>query len=86
MNVLVIDVGGTHIKILATGQKNHREFESGPKLTPAMMVSQLKAAGVSDAIAREFVGHDSEEVSNSYTHIPTDILRKAARKLPDILE
>jgi integrase len=48
--------------------------------------SQLKAAGVSDAIAREFVGHDSEEVSNSYTHIPTDILRKAARKLPDILK
>ena len=48
--------------------------------------SQLKAAGVSDAIAREFVGHDSEEVSNNYTHIPTDILRKAARKLPDILE
>ena len=48
--------------------------------------SQLKAAGISDAIAREFVGHDSEEVSNSYTHIPTDILRKAARKLPDILE
>jgi integrase len=48
--------------------------------------SQLKAAGVSDAIAREFVGHDSEEVSNNYTHIPTDILRKAASKLPDILK
>ena len=38
MNVLVIDIGGTHVKILATGQKEHREFESGPKLTPAMMV------------------------------------------------
>jgi integrase len=48
--------------------------------------TQLKSAGVSDAIAREFVGHDSEEVSNSYTHIPTDILRQAASKLPDILE
>jgi len=34
----------------------------------------------------EFVGHDSEEVSNNYTHIPTDILRKAASKLPDILK
>jgi polyphosphate glucokinase len=39
MNVLVIDIGGTHIKILATGQKNHREFASGPKLTPAMMLA-----------------------------------------------
>jgi polyphosphate glucokinase len=35
MNVLVTDIGGTHVKILATGQKEHREFESGPKLTPA---------------------------------------------------
>jgi predicted NBD/HSP70 family sugar kinase len=25
MNVLVIDIGGTHVKILATGQKEHRE-------------------------------------------------------------
>jgi hypothetical protein len=41
---------------------------------------------VSDTIAREFVGHDSEEVSNNHTHIPTDILRKAAGKPPDILE
>ena len=33
MNVLVIDVGGTHVKILATGQKVQREFASGPTLT-----------------------------------------------------
>ena len=46
----------------------------------------LKAAGVSNAIAMEFVGHDSEEVSNTYTHIPTDILREAAKKLPDIFK
>ena len=29
MNVLVIDIGGTHVKLLATGQKEPREFESG---------------------------------------------------------
>lgn len=47
MNVLVIDVGGTHVKILATGQKNKREFPSGPKLTARAMVSRVKklAAG-----------------------------------------
>lgn len=44
----------------------------------------LKAAGVSDSVAQEFVGHDSEEISNTYTHIPTDVLRQAASKLPDI--
>jgi polyphosphate glucokinase len=42
MNVLAIDIGGTHVKILATGQKEHREFESGPKLTPARMAAGVR--------------------------------------------
>lgn len=42
MNVLVVDVGGTHVKILATGQKQPREFPSGPKLTPKQMVAGVK--------------------------------------------
>jgi polyphosphate glucokinase len=42
MNVLAIDTGGTHMKILATGQKERREFESGPKLTPKLMVAGVK--------------------------------------------
>jgi polyphosphate glucokinase len=45
MNILVVDVGGTHIKILATGQKTRREFDSGPTMTAAEMVAAvLKAA------------------------------------------
>jgi polyphosphate glucokinase len=39
--VLVIDVGGTHIKLLATGQKVKREFASAPKLRPAEMASKV---------------------------------------------
>ena len=46
----------------------------------------LKSAGVSDAVTREFIGHDSAAVSKGYTHIPTDILKKAAAKLPNILK
>jgi polyphosphate glucokinase len=42
MKVLVIDIGGTHVKVLVTGEKNHREFESGPTLTPRRMVSQVR--------------------------------------------
>src|ERR1039457_1503456 len=42
MDVLVIDIGGTHIKILATGQKESRKFSSGLKLTPVMMVSGVQ--------------------------------------------
>ncbi len=43
MKVLVVDVGGTHVKILATGQRKHREFASGPTLTAEQMVSRVKA-------------------------------------------
>jgi polyphosphate glucokinase len=42
MNVLVVDIGGTHVKVLATGQKQSREFPSGPKLTPRQMVAGVK--------------------------------------------
>jgi polyphosphate glucokinase len=42
MNVLVVDVGGTHVKIFATGQKAMREFSSGPTLTPKRMVTGVK--------------------------------------------
>ena len=42
MNVLVIDVGGTHVKILATGHDERREFESGPTLTPRQMVAGVR--------------------------------------------
>jgi polyphosphate glucokinase len=42
VNVLVVDVGGTRVKILATGQKQSREFPSGPKLTAKQMVTGVK--------------------------------------------
>lgn len=42
MNVLAVDVGGTHVKILATGQKEGREFASGPELTAKQMVAGVK--------------------------------------------
>ena len=42
MNVLVIDIGGTNVKILATGQKEPRKFPSGPKLSPRRMVDGVK--------------------------------------------
>ena len=42
MNVLVIDIGGTNIKFLATGQKEPRKFPSGPTLSPRNMVDGVK--------------------------------------------
>ncbi|WP_245331817.1 ROK family protein [Bradyrhizobium sp. NAS80.1] len=42
MNILVIDVGGTHVKILASGEKVKREIDSGPTMTARQMISQVK--------------------------------------------
>jgi polyphosphate glucokinase len=42
MNILVVDVGGTHVKILVSGKEAPRKFVSGPNLTPARTVSGVK--------------------------------------------
>jgi polyphosphate glucokinase len=42
--VLVVDVGGTHIKILASGQKTPRKVVSGPKTTAQQMCDWVKKA------------------------------------------
>jgi integrase len=49
-------------------------------------VTMLKAAGVSDFIAREIVGHGSAAVSRQYTHLTTDDKRAAMQRLPDVTE
>jgi predicted NBD/HSP70 family sugar kinase len=45
--VLVVDVGGTNVKLLATGQKEPRKYPSGPTMTPRKMVRLVKKS-VSD--------------------------------------
>jgi integrase len=42
-------------------------------------VTMLKAAGVSDFMAREIVGHESAAVSRQYTHLTADDKRAAMR-------
>ena len=44
MKVLVIDVGGTHVKMLATGARESRRFSSGRRLTPDALVSGVRQA------------------------------------------
>lgn len=44
MKVLVIDVGGTNVKMLASGQDVPRKFPSGPAMTPLEMVQGVQEA------------------------------------------
>src|SRR5450759_3017012 len=59
MRILVIDVGGTHVKVLATGHKQRVEIPSSPKMTPAKMASMVRSATVGwkyDAVSIGYPG------------------------------
>ena len=59
LNVLVIDIGGTNVKLLATGQKEVRKVPSGPTLTPPEMARQVKEAVIDwpyDAVSIGYPG------------------------------
>ncbi len=42
--ILAIDVGGTNVKVLATGQKEAIKIPSGPDMTAKKMVREVQAA------------------------------------------
>ena len=41
--ILVVDVGGTHVKLMIS-RAMKRKFKSGPRMTPRQMVSEIKQA------------------------------------------
>ena len=47
-------------------------------------ISLLKNAGVSEAVARDIIGHESAAISRHYTHIDESSKREALSKLPDV--
>jgi predicted NBD/HSP70 family sugar kinase len=44
VKILVIDVGGTNIKVLASGRRTPIKIPSGPRMTPRIMVTEVLAA------------------------------------------
>ena len=43
VDVLAVDVGGSHVKALASNEQERRRFASGPDLTPQEMVEGVRA-------------------------------------------
>jgi polyphosphate glucokinase len=59
MKILVIDVGGAHVKVLMSGEREPRKFESGPELTAKQMVEGVKKVTADwkyDAVSIGFPG------------------------------
>src|SRR5271165_1928234 len=55
--VLVIDVGGTNIKLLATGQTEPTKIPSGPGMSPQAMVDAVKAATTGWSYEKVAIGY-----------------------------
>ena len=53
----MIDVGGTHIKLLASGSKEERKIDSGPKTTAAGMVREVRRATADWSYDRVSIGY-----------------------------
>jgi hexokinase len=43
--ILVVDVGGTHVKVRVTGEREERRIPSGSAMTATRMVRDLKTYG-----------------------------------------
>src|SRR5207244_691148 len=59
VNILVIDVGGTNVKVLASGKRAPIKIPSGPRMTPALMVGAVRKATVGweyDAVSIGYPG------------------------------
>ena len=59
VNVLVVDVGGTNVKLLASGETQPRRYPSGSEMTPREMVRKAKEAAADwkfDVVAMGYPG------------------------------
>jgi polyphosphate glucokinase len=73
MNILVIDVGGTSVKILASGQTERRKFPSGPEMTPALMVAGVKSAAQGWDYDRVSIGYPGPVVQGKPVADPVNL-------------
>ncbi len=71
--ILVIDVGGTHVKVLATGRREPRKFDSGPKLTASEMVKGVKKITSGWKYGAVSIGYPGPVISGKPLHDPANL-------------
>lgn len=72
-NVLVIDVGGTHVKVLATGQKEPVKIPSGPKMTASEMVKSVRKAAARWKYSAVSIGYPGPVVHGKPIYDPYNL-------------
>jgi polyphosphate glucokinase len=71
--VLVVDVGGTHLKILATGEQTPRKIVSGPKMTAGLMCKWVRKAASDWPYDVAAVGYPAPVVHGKPVHEPYNL-------------
>jgi hypothetical protein len=75
MKILVIDIGGTHVKVLATGHKEPVIIPSGPKMTPKKMVEAVKKQTKGWQYSAVSIGYPGIVVHGRPVHEPHNLGR-----------
>ncbi len=75
MNVLVIDVGGTHIKVLVSGQKTPVKIVSGPDMTAQRMAADVRKAAAGWKYDAVSIGYPGPVLHNQPVLEPHNLAR-----------
>ena len=73
MKILVIDIGGSHVKLLATGKRTPVKLPSGPHLTPALMVTEVLTATATWQYEAVSIGYPGPAAENHPTAEPANL-------------
>lgn len=73
MKVLAIDVGGTHVKILASGESESRRFDSGPTLTAEQMAVEVKKLATGWVYKAVSIGYPGPVLHGKPIHEPFNL-------------
>jgi polyphosphate glucokinase len=75
MDILTVDVGGQHVKVLATGQTAPRRMDSGRRLTATAMVQGVKDMTADWTYDVVSLGYPGQVVHNIPAHEPVNLGR-----------
>jgi polyphosphate glucokinase len=73
VKILVIDIGGTNIKLLGSGQRTPVKVPSGPRLTPRQMVDEVLEATEGWNFDAVSIGYPGPVARNKPTKEPVNL-------------
>lgn len=73
MKILVIDVGGSHVKLRVQGQDETRKCPSGPNLTPSGMIADVRSATADWSYDRITIGYPGAVVDGVIQKEPVNL-------------